>query len=218
MDKASPFVITISRQLGSGGAYLGQRLAFRLNALYLDHQIVFEAAKELKIPEEDVVFRDEKVTSRWHTILNSIMGSSSWFYAPPPPDVLKDSELYNSESNIITQIAKEHNAVIVGRAGYYVLRKYPRCLNVFLHADIKFRQRRVEELYHKSPQEALKMISSIDQDRALYLRQFTGQNWLDTTHYHLSLDTSAVGLWKAEAIILETLQARFNDIILEDKR
>jgi 3-methyladenine DNA glycosylase AlkC len=73
-------------------------------------------------------------------------------------------------------------------------------------------------LYHKSPQEALKMISSIDQDRALYLRQFTGQNWLDTTHYHLSLDTSAVGLWKAEAIILETLQARFNDIILEDKR
>jgi len=44
MDKASPFVITISRQLGSGGAYLGQRLAFRLNALYLDHQIVFEAA------------------------------------------------------------------------------------------------------------------------------------------------------------------------------
>jgi len=50
-----------SRQLGSGGAYLGQRLAFRLNALYLDHQIVFEAAKELKIPEEDVVVRDEKV-------------------------------------------------------------------------------------------------------------------------------------------------------------
>ena len=193
-------------------------MALRLNAIYQDHQIVFEAAKELKIPEEDAVFRDEKVTSRWHSILNSIMGPASWFYAPPPPDVLTDSELYNAESNIISQIAKERSAVIVGRAGYYVLRKYPRCLNVFLHADISFRQQRVQELYQKSAQEALKMISSIDRDRALYLRKFTGQNWLDTTQYHLSLDASAVSLEKAEAIILETLKARFNDIKLEDKR
>jgi cytidylate kinase len=64
MTEAVPYVITISRQLGSGGAFLGQRLAFRLNALYLDHEIVRQAAQELKIPEENLVVRDEKVTSR----------------------------------------------------------------------------------------------------------------------------------------------------------
>ena len=125
MNKASPYVITISRQLGSGGAYLGQRLAMRLNALYLDHEIITQAAKELKIPEEHLVFRDEKVTSRWQSILRSIAGPTTWSFAPPPLDILNDEALYNVESDIITRIANQRTAVIVGRGGYYVLRRHP---------------------------------------------------------------------------------------------
>jgi cytidylate kinase len=214
MNKASPYVITISRQLGSGGAYLGQRLAMRLNALYLDHEIVRQAAQELKIPEEYLVFRDEKVTSRWQSILQSFAGSTSWSYVPPPLDILNDAELYNVESDIITRIANQRTAVIVGRGSCYVLRQHPRSLSVFLHANIQFRQQRVQDLYHVSAQQALKLINSIDQERARYLRALTGQDWLDARQYHLSLDTSAVGLDKAEAIILETIQARFGDIKL----
>jgi cytidylate kinase len=86
-------------------------------------------------------------------------------------------------------------------------------LSIFLHADIDFRQRRVQELYHVSPQEALKLISSIDHDRGSYLRALTGQDWLDARQYHLSLDTGVLGLDKAEDIILDTFRARFNDVI-----
>ena len=68
MTKTSPCVITISRQLGSGGAYLGQRLAQSLKFLYLDHEIVHQAAEELKIPVEHLAVRDEKVTSNWQQI------------------------------------------------------------------------------------------------------------------------------------------------------
>jgi cytidylate kinase len=213
MTEAVPYVITISRQLGSGGAFLGQRLAFRLNALYLDHEIVRQAAQELKIPEENLVVRDEKVTSRWQSVLQSFVDSTSWAYDPPPLDTLNDKNLYKVESDIITRIANQRNAIIVGRGGYYVLRQYPRCLSIFLHADIDFRQRRVQELYHVSPQEALKLISSIDHDRGSYLRALTGQDWLDARQYHLSLDTGVLGLDKAEDIILDTFRARFNDVI-----
>ena len=217
MKQDWPYVITISRQLGSGGAYLGQRLAFRLNALYLDHEIVCQAAQELKMPEEHMVFRDEKVTSRWQTILNSIAGSSSWLYSPPPLDTLDDKEFYNAESEIISRMAGQRTSVVVGRGGYYVLRQHPRCLHVFLHADTDFRQRRVQELYHVSAQQALKLIDSIDHQRTDYLHRLTGKNWLDARQYHLCLDTSAVGLEKAEAIILETFQARFSDFQLATK-
>jgi len=178
----------------------------------LDHEIVRQAAQELKIPEEHLVFRDEKVTSRWQAILRSISNPTEWSYVPPPLDILNDEAIYNVESDIITRIANQRTAVIVGRGGYYVLRQHPRCLNVFLHANIKFRQQRVQELYHVSAQEALKLISSIDRERARYLRAFTGQDCLDACQYHLSLDTSVMELDKAEVIILETLQARFGDI------
>ena len=139
-------------------------------------------------------------------------GASEWSHIASTPDTFTDKELYKTESDIITRIANERTAVIVGRGGYYVLRQHPRCLSVFLHADVNFRQKRVEEIYHVSAHEALELINSIDRQRADYLKTLTGQNWLDARQYHLCLDASAVGLDKAETIILETLQAQFNNI------
>ena len=215
MIETTPYVITISRQLGSGGAFLGQRLAYRLNALYLDHEIVRQAAQELKIPEENLAVRDEKVTSRWQAIMQSFVDTTSWAYDPPPIDTLNDKDLYKVESDIITRIASQRNAIIVGRGGYYVLRQHPRCLTVFLHADTSFRRQRVQELYKVSANDALKLINSIDQDRRNYLRALTGKDPLDASNYHLSLDTGIFGLDKAEDIILHTLQARFSDVNLD---
>jgi cytidylate kinase len=212
MKEPLPFVITISRQMGSGGAYLGKRLASRLNVLYLDREIVSQAAKELKTPVESLESRDEKLTPLWRSLLESYAYITPTPYVPPPLHMPTDRELYSTESNIITRIAQQHSAVIVGRGGYYVLRRHPRHLSILLHADITFRQKRVQELYHVSAEEALKLIESIDKERDHYLRALTGQNCMDARHYHLSLDTSVVGLEAAEEIILTTLRARFGDI------
>ena len=217
MTKTSPCVITISRQLGSGGAYLGQRLAQSLKFLYLDHEIVHQAAEELKIPVEHLAVRDEKVTSNWQSVLQSFAYSTSWTYAPPSLNILNDTDFYNVESDIITKIAKQCSAVIVGRGGHYVLREHPGCLNIFLHADVKFRQHRVEEVYHVSQEQSLKLMNSVDRERALYLKMLTGQDWLDARQYHLSLDTGLLGMEKSEAIILETFRARFGNVALQTK-
>lgn len=212
MKETSPFVITISRQKGSGGAYLGKRLASRLNVLYLDREIVTQAAKELKMPVESLEARDEKLTPFWRSLLESYAYITPTSYVPPPLHMPTDRELYSTESNIITRIAQQRSAVIVGRGGYYVLRQHPRCLSILLHADIAFRQRRVQELYHVSTEEALKLIASIDKEREHYLRALTGQNCMDARHYHLSIDTSVMGLEEAEEIILASFRARFGDI------
>jgi cytidylate kinase len=212
MKEPLPFVVTISRQMGSGGAYLGKRLAARLNVLYLDREIVSQAAEELKTPVESLESRDEKLTPFWRSLLESYAYITPTPYVPPPLHMPTDRALYSTESNIITRIAQQRSAVIVGRGGYYVLRQHPRCLSILLHADITFRQKRVQELYHVSAEEALKLIESVDKEREHYLRALTGQNCMDARHYHLSLNTSLVGLEATEEIILAAFRARFGDI------
>jgi CMP/dCMP kinase len=216
MVKESPFTITISRQLGSGGAYIGQRLATRLNISYLDREILNRAAKELRMSETELDSRDERVTPRWRSWVETLAHAYPE-YAPPTIDVPIDQKLYETQSNIIKRMADENSAVIVGRASSYVLRQHPRHLSVFLYADIAFRQQRVEELYHVSAPEALKLISRIDKERKQYLQTFTGQDWLNACQYHLCLDTSVIGLDKAEDIIILAMQARLGIIAQNEK-
>jgi cytidylate kinase len=212
MKQPLPFVITISRQMGSGGAYLGKRLAARLNILYLDREIVSQAAHELKMPVDSLEARDEKLTPFYRSLLESYAYITPTSYVPPPLHMPTDRELYSTESNIITRIAQQRSAVIVGRGSYYVLRQHPRRLSILLHADIAFRQKRVQQLYNVSAKEAIKLIESIDKEREQYLRAVTGQNCMDARRYHLSIDTGVVGLEEAEDIILATLRAMFSDI------
>jgi len=141
MTKTSPFVITISRQLGSGGAYLGQRLALHLNALYLDHEIVRQAAQELKVPEEHVAVRDERVTSNWQSMLQS------WRIPIPgrmlPLRLTSSTMLNSTKLNRISLPASPINVppLSSGAAGIMFLRNHPKTLNVFIHADLDFRQK-----------------------------------------------------------------------------
>ena len=164
------------------------------------------------MPVESLEARDEKLTPFWRSLLESYAYITPTSYVPPPLHMPTDRELHSTESSIITRIAQQRSAVIVGRAGYYVLRQHPRHLSILLHADIAFRQRRVQQLYSMSAEEALKLIASIDKERDHYLRALTGQNCKDARHYHLSLDTSLVGLEAAEEIVLATFRARFGNI------
>ncbi len=208
-----PLVITISRQLGSGGAFLGQQLAEQLGILYLDRQIVINAAKELNVLEQELESRDEKKTSVWNSMLQSFAcHPSGIYYAPPEICIPSDLELYKAESEFIQEVAKKHSAVIIGRGGSYLLRDHPRHFSVFLHADPAFRQQRVEELYKLSPPEAKKLILRSDQERADYLKALTGQNWLDASKYHLAFDTSAIGFSQAKEIIVSCVQSRFGRV------
>ena len=111
-----PFVITISRQLGSGGAYLGQQLASRLSITYLDREILFHAAQELKISEADLHSRDERVTPRWQAWIEAMSHGYTQAYVPPMTDFLPtDQALFDAESKVIIRMSQAHSAVIVGQ-------------------------------------------------------------------------------------------------------
>lgn len=204
--KSMPFVITISRQLGSGGAYIGQQLAKNLNIYYADREILSKAAKELRVLGEDLESRDEKLLSFWGSFLH-INGFATEYHVPPQMNFPFDREIYDAEANAIERIAREGSAVIMGRCGFHVLREYPNRISLFLHADVAFRRKRVQELYNVSEKTALEMIEKSDRDRAHYIETFTGKKWTDAKHFDMTLDTGKIGLDKSTELILSYLKS-----------
>jgi CMP/dCMP kinase len=205
MDRTSLFVIAISRQLGSGGAYIGQNLAKNLNVFYADREIISQAAKQFSMLEEDLESRDEKTISFWDSFFQSFAYISE-IYVPPQVIGPTDRELFETETEIIKGIAKDRSAVIVGRCSTYILRKHPNHLSIFLHANTTFRNSRVQKLYNVSEEIAGKMITQSDSERDQYYNKFTGKEWTDLRNYDISIDTSKIGLDKSEGLIMKYLE------------
>jgi len=208
MDKSN-IVITINRQIGSGGKYLGNKLAERLNFLYLDKEIVKEAANDLETYVENLEDSDEKQGSIWKAALSfSALGSYEYI---PPVGIILDSEAHKAESNFITRVASEKSAVIIGRGGSYILRNHPRHVSIFVHADLEFRKKQIQELDNISEKEALHLIEKTDKERLKYFKILTGQDMYNTCGYNLTLDTGKLGLEKSATIIMEYMKERFGD-------
>lgn len=207
MENTFPLVITISRQLGAGGACVGQALAKKMDMFYADREIIDQAASQLSVLEADLESRDEKKLSFWQSFMCSLAVAPDAYVktqALPPSDQV----LFKTESEIITRIAGERSAVIIGRCGSYILRHHPHHVSLFLHADVSFRQARLRELYGVSPQEALKMIDLSDRERTFYHRANTGQEWTDASRYDLALDTGYAGVDRCVEFILKYLEMR----------
>jgi len=217
MSNNFPMVITISRQLGSGGALIGQKLAEKMNLLYFDREIIKNVSEKLGVTTENLEWYDETLVPQWQSIMNAFAHAQNMLYPLPEYFLPSSKELFAAESDLILKVAKEKSAVIIGRCGTYVLRNHPKHVSIFLHADKEFRQHQVQNLYGLSPKEAVKSIESTDKARARYIREFTGNDMYDVRQYHLSIDTGVLGLDGAENLIFEYLHNRFGDMDLSQR-
>lgn len=207
MKNSTPFVITISRELGSGGAYIGRQIAKKLNVFYADREIIGQAARDLSVLREDVESRDEKILSFWQSLIQSFAAAPD-VYVPPQIAPPTDYELFKAESEIINRIARERSAVIIGRCGYYVLRGHTNHISIFLHGSVDFRKNRVREVYNVAEAAAAEMINKNDAERTAYNHKFTGKAWADATQYDLAIDTGKTGIEKTVELILHYLELR----------
>jgi cytidylate kinase len=201
-----PRVITISRQLGSGGAYIGEKLAQQLNMYYADREIINQAAKQLALFDEDIATHDERTRSFLELLFQNNPFITTETYIPPQVLGPTDEQLFETEKEIIEHIAEEQSAVIVGRCGSYILREHPNHVSIFLHANMSFRKNRIQEAYGVSEKEAAKMMAQSDEDRAKYHQTFTNKNWTDTRQYDLCIDTSKPGVDASLDLIVKYLQ------------
>ncbi len=193
-EKRHYLVIAIARTMGSGGSFVGRHLATRLGCTYLDREILVEAARRLNRDPEALEALDEKRLNFWErTRLNYALGFPSAAYVPPPIN-LEDSMLFETEAAIMREAAARGPTVVVGRAGFWVLRDEPGLLSVLLHAPLESRAERIRKIYRlDTVDKARELIEQSDRQREGFIRKVTGMGWLDCRNYTMTLDSAALG-------------------------
>lgn len=197
-------IITIARQLGSGGSLIGRQVADGLGIRYIDREILHQAAELLHESENNLSEREGRLSSFWERAARAFCyGAPEAGYVPPPLRPITDQDLFAAESAIIRKLTENCSAVLVGRAGFYVLRDRQNLVNVFFHAPMEFRIRRVMELYSiVDAEKAMQMIEQEDQQRKKFVEFMTGMDWTDARNYHLCIDTSRSGFLAAADMIM----------------
>ena len=200
--------ITIARQLGSGGSYVGQLIASRLGLKYVDREVLHLAAQEFRCDEKEIASRAERISSFWEKIFHGLMmGPPEMKYVPPPLRAITDQQLFDKQTDILKKIAKNNDCVIVGWGGAHVLPHHQCMFNIFCHAPVDFRSKRVTEIYNaQDEKQAKEMIRESDEMRKRYIAGMTGKDWTSVENYHLSIDTSLFPLSDIAELIIQLLE------------
>lgn len=176
-------VITIGRQYGSGGSELGQILADKLGYAFYDKEIIEMTAGTTGYSSNYVGEHQESLTN------SLIYDLVNHMYTFPETESPKD-KIFDAQSKVIREIAAKGHCVIVGRCADQILKDRTDCLNIFLHAPLTNRIKRVMSKKNLTEKEAKNLILKEERRRADNYHYYTRQIWGASANYHLSLDTS----------------------------
>ena len=207
MDLNKKFVITINRQFGSGGHKIGSILAEKLNAKFLDKEILKAITQQFNTPEEAV----DKLKSNRNSWNNEFVDLYKTHVREERGvfDKLESGEMrriFNEQAEIIRQLADKESCVIVGRCAFSVFKEHQNALKIFVHSNDDIRIKRIVNKYNISPQDAKVMMVDNDCSRELYTKALTGTEWWDARNYDICLDVSNFGVSGAANYIVKLLK------------
>ena len=198
--------VTVSRQMGSGGTYVGYHVAKTLGFLYVDREILRRAADLLKRDERSL----EEYEGRSGGFIQNLMrtfalGTPEAAYIPRERPVY-ERDLFLLESRIIHEIVEKHDAVIMGRGAFHVLKGRPGTVHLFVHAPLDYRTERVSKADNTPLREAQARVKESDRRRNTFIREMVGTDWTDARNYCLSIDSSIVGLSETTRMVVAFVQ------------
>ena len=188
-------IITISREFGSGGRFIGEEVAKKLGIAYYDKNIIGQIAEKSGLSPEYIQENAELSPKK-----------GLFAYAFSGRDITGKSVedmVYEAQRNIILGLAEKEPCVIIGRNADFILKDRDDVLNVFINGDMPEKIQRITRLYNVGEQEAVKMMADTDKRRMANYNFYTEQNWGKASNYTLCLNSSEIGYDKCEAIIIE---------------
>ena len=203
MDK---YIITISREFGSGGRLIGEKLASRLGVEFYDRAIIQLAAERSGLSYKYIEQNEENITN---SLLLNFPAATAYagFKTAAFFDTPMNDKTFLAQAEVIRDLSKD-SCIIVGRCADYILRDDPALIRVFITALPEDRVRRAVEEYRFTSEGAPEKIKKIDKSRANYYKYYTGQPWGNLHNFDLVVNTSFTGVLGAVNVIQTMLEEK----------
>ena len=196
-------IITISRQYGSGGREIGDKLAKRFGIPFYDHALIEMAAKESGFSEK--YFEDPEKNAT-NSFLYSIVRGMQYQYRNATPWSLEET-VYTTQSDIIRKMADEGPCVIIGRCADYILSDYDDVIKIFIKADMDFRIERAIKIDSIDPKEAREHVRKKDKRRMNYYNYHSDRKWGRADNYDISLQTDVIGIENSAKLLINYIDS-----------
>ena len=191
-------IITISREFGSGGRFIGEEVAKKLGIAYYDKNIINQIAEESGLSpdyiQESAELSPKKGILAYALAGRDITGKSV------------EDMVYEAQRKVILELAEKESCVIIGRNADFILKDRDDVLNIFIHGNMPEKTERICRLYNVSEKEAVKMMTDTDKRRMTNYNFYTDQKWGKVSNYTLSLNSSQLGYDKCEEIIIKCVK------------
>ena len=215
MDTNGNFVITISRELGSGGRTVGRKLAEKLGVRYSDKELIHALMRKFNLTASGIEkLKGEKKNWLADVIqlvapvpkVGMLIDGDSRYVQEYRPDLTPD-DIFKAESQILREIDEHGPCVIAGRSGFFVLEERPDKIDVFITATLEHRIARVMRKQEVSREEAERIIKKVDKARDNYVRRYTGRSRYDVRNYDLVINMDGLSEDDAVDVILSYIHA-----------
>ena len=191
-------IITISREFGSGGRFIGEEVAKKLGIAYYDKNVINEIAEKSGLSPEYIQENAELSPKK-----------GMFAYALAGRDITGRSVedmVHEAQRKVILELAKQGPCVIIGRNADYILKDRDDVLNVFIHGNMPEKTQRIIRLYNVDEKKAVKMMADTDKRRMTNYNFYTEQKWGKASNYTLCLNSSQLGYDRCEKIIMECIK------------
>ena len=188
-------IITISREFGSGGRFIGEEVAKKLGIAYYDKSIIGQIAEKSGLSQEYIQESAELAPKK-----------GLFAYALAGRDITGRSVedmVYEAQRKVILGLAEKEPCVIIGRNADYILKDRDDVLNLFIHGYMTEKIQRISHLHNVDEKEAVKMMADTDKRRMTNYNFYTEQKWGKASNYTLCLNSSELGYDRCEKIIME---------------
>ena len=189
-------VITVAREYGSGGRYVGKLIADKLGIKFYDKDFIVKVAEETGLSEEYIENNEQSRDAL--SILNN------GYYA----GLNNADELFLKESELIKEIADKESCVIIGRCSDFILRDRKNVLNVFIYSNMESKIERAVKYYDIPREKAEKEIKRIDKLRENHYKYYTEKNWNDHSNYDICMNADILGVEKTADLICQMIREK----------
>ena len=194
-------VITIAREYGSGGRYIGKLVAEKLGIKLYDKEFVKKVAEETGLSEEFIKNNEQK--------RDALAALNNGYYF----GLNNADELFLKESEIIKNTAEKESCVIVGRCADFILNDRKDVTKVFIYSNMENKVKRATEFYGLDKAKAEKEITRINKLRANHYKHYTEKEWNNPNNYDICINSDTLGVEKSADLICEIVNKKTDQLV-----